>query len=601
MTERRDGIVGAARWIVIAVPMLLAAGFYADTVNNGFAFDDLAVIVQGAGVKSWANVPALFSGDYYRLFGEATWRPATSFSALAEYSLWGASRPGGYHLTNIALHCLAVGLAAALALRLTDSPIAAVLTGLLFGILPVQAEAVNAISYREDLLSLVSVVGGLLLSLRYRERGGRGCYTLAMLAFLVALLSKETALMIVPALLAYEWLFGRPPRARMWRLAAGAALLTVAVLVISRIVIPNTGQFNVDTAGQREYWPTLRGMPGVFLAYIGEMVLPMHSSVVYSTAIPQSVVDPGFVLGVAAVLACVGLVWLLRKRPAASFGMAWFLIFLLPASNIVAPVPMRADRYLYLPLAGVALVIGSLAGSVWSGLGSRRRLGLAIAVAACVALWGTQILKRNRDWRSQLCLMRAAAVVAPDSAAPHTNLAAWYATHRNTPKALYEYQHALSIDDRRWETWSDYGHWLGLAHKYEEAEAALLHAIALSPNAAEAWVNLGYVLRDTGREADAIKVWETAVARDPSAPDAYYNIGNLLLHKGNVDGAEEWFRRTLGVAPGYALAHFQLGRICARRGDKARAREHLETAIRLGLGRSYPELEQTARGLLDSP
>ena len=106
------------------------------------------------------------------------------------------------------------------------------------------------------------------------------------------------------------------------------------------------------------------------------------------------------------------------------------------------------------------------------------------------------------------------------------------------------------------------------------------HAIARNPDSYIGHQNLSYELLQAGQLPRAVEHARRAVAISPH-PSAWFHLGSLLSDQGQPDEAELYLRKTLEGEPGHARAHFMLGLLAERRHDRARAIEHLRTAVQL--------------------
>ena len=80
-------------------------------------------------------------------------------------------------------------------------------------------------------------------------------------------------------------------------------------------------------------------------------------------------------------------------------GLVLFILALLPASNFAPQFHPVADRFLYVPLAGVGMMVGALVGCAWSW--SRRAwVGACVAMVCIASLAGLLALnlQRQRVW-----------------------------------------------------------------------------------------------------------------------------------------------------------------------------------------------------------
>ena len=198
--------------LVLAISLTLLA--FIGTLRFEFVYDDLSQIVSNPHVQSWQYVRSYFTeqvwghlypgqpGDYYR--------PLFLLWLLLNHSLFGL-QPGGWHATALSLHLLTTGLEYLLAYRLTKDRMGAGMASLFFGLHPVHIEAVAWVSAVCEPLMAAPMLGSLLCYLKQRELGPPRRRTLWQAAslglFLIAVLCKETALVLPGIIAAYEWMF----------------------------------------------------------------------------------------------------------------------------------------------------------------------------------------------------------------------------------------------------------------------------------------------------------------------------------------------------------------------------------------------------------
>ena len=179
---------------------MLSTGIYANTLSNGFVYDDITVLGR---VKSGEDIYKLFTREYFRISGEASYRPIVTITYFIDYKLFEFST-WGYHLTNIILHALNGILfyiflyrASTIYGLFSENSFPILVTCLLFTAHPVLTEAVNVISYREDLLVFfflfLSFNFYLLLHVTDSFLKKFALYILSSICYILALFSKEMA------------------------------------------------------------------------------------------------------------------------------------------------------------------------------------------------------------------------------------------------------------------------------------------------------------------------------------------------------------------------------------------------------------------------
>lgn len=454
----------------LLAPLLLVAAvflLYAPTLNYGFVWDDNLYVVNNQAVHDWSRAGEAFtsprttwaSDSQYHI---AEWRPLRNISYLIDHSLFGLN-PTGYHLHNIALHAVAAVLLFYLIQRLfilltphggalLSSPqtgafarFAFFSAALYWAWHPIQTEVVAWVKSRDDLLATPLLFGALLLALPrtpQQHRPNTLALVLPVLLYGAALLSKENAVVlaaILPFLLfgiTWSW-FGpdpkqidQPPadkarpetatqrlprlRAAFW-LAFGFGLLTLLYLALRDISLGRTAQ---DTH-PGTFLQTLLTMAAAFLKYLQLILWPWPPTVQSADYDGFPLISqwhsPQAMMGLAAFVVLIVLMDATRRMaPLVSVGIALFLLAAIPYANIVPMMQIMAERFVYLPLAGLAVAFAGLLLCCHS-LAPRVRwlLPLVLPLALGAATW-----QRLPVWESDVTLFDATRRANPDSWRP---------------------------------------------------------------------------------------------------------------------------------------------------------------------------------------
>lgn len=419
---------------------------FANTFGNAWTYDDFPVIVDNPDVRSWSA----FLLDSY------PGRPLRELTYLFDYQLFGLD-PRGWHFQNIFWHGLNAWLLLILAGQLTGKRVVAWLAALIFLLHPLQVEVVANISHRKDSLALAFV---MLAFLAYRkaldtpEKRSR-LLVFAVIAWGCGVFAKQVAVMLPLILASYEFLLVPVEKRLLCRRCSW--LLGVVGLVIPavvgwlaffggrdlffRAIAINIKKYNVfGEVGVVDYYATV-------LAYLGRMVVrlfwPLDLAAEYTYPVAGLGADPWAMVGVcASVIAVVGLLLFWNRRPSIAFCLLWTLIFWLPVSNLWPLVYMAADRYWYLPMAGISLLLAFAMNYLCSG----RRLvlitaGLMICAALAVLTW-----QQNRVWASPQTLWTHAVSVSPSSPFALNNMGNVYLLKGDTDKAMSYYLRARNVN-----------------------------------------------------------------------------------------------------------------------------------------------------------
>jgi len=371
---------------------------YLPALSGEFVYDDERFIGKNPPVThlTAANVVRYFTDPTSQsIIGHDIYRPLRTLEFAVDWAISGG-RPWFFHLRSMLYHALACVLLYAVLRRLLEADMPALLGALAFALHPVQTESVAWITSRGDVLLLVWFLLALLLYLRERP-------LLAALAFLVALLSKETAVFFPAAVFLVD-LFRRADLRplRRWAWYGAYATMAVAYVVFWVFLVAGARLEDVGHLGGKwwggSYPMTLLTMTKGFVHYARVIAFPVHFTVDYHVPVSTG-------LGVGEVVAIVILAAIAAAAVAGGrrsrLALAWFFLALLPVSNLIRPIGIpTAERFLYLPLVGVAL---------WAGpvLAGHRRL--AAAVLACLFVL---TFARSRIWRTNDSLWFAAEKVA---------------------------------------------------------------------------------------------------------------------------------------------------------------------------------------------
>jgi tetratricopeptide (TPR) repeat protein len=478
-------------WYAIPVVAILAS--YAIVLTGGFVWDDYYLIVNSPLVSGGASLVKHFSQPFSNnplVEARSFYRPLTTLSYALDHRLW-ASWAGGFHLTNLLLHTAFALLLVAACRRAGASRPLASLLATLFALSPRLSESVAWISGRTDIAAGIGALAALLL-----YQSGPGAWArrfLAGLALLLGLLCKEVALVGAVALIPLIWLQAkRPPR--LLRLAVellpiGMAIVTYALL---RSWAMGTSHDEV-LAPYREATQVLLLASNAVARYTWMVLDPFQPNLQIGDVLAPSLLLSG--IGTALLIGAAFVLWRWRGRLAAhpwigvaivlgatSMGLVSHLVYL--NLNVVA-----ADRFLYLPLAALAIGLAGVGERLWQRHRTRALLGAAVLIS----VFGLTTADRARTWAAELQLWRqAVAKSSPEQALPRIELGA-----------------ALMRRGRFNEALAD----LNQVPKSRKALAA---------------VNIAICLDKLGHRAAAIKTVEALLSLEPRRASAHMNL--MLLY-----------------------------------------------------------------------
>jgi tetratricopeptide (TPR) repeat protein len=522
----------------------------------------------------------------------ANWHPLTWLSLQLDHQLYGMAA-WGYHLTNLLLHAANVLLLFLALRRLTGAVWRSALVAALFAVHPLHVESVAWVSERKDVLSGLFWMLTLLAYAGYAERPGWRRYLLVLLAFALGLMAKPMLVTLPCVLLLLDYW-----PLRRWRPAAEVPSHVPPASPL-RLVLEKLPLFALVAAScaatlfaQRPTVAALVHLPFPFrLAnaftsyadYIGKMFWPTHLAALYPYPRAWFLWE---LLAAATVLVPVSLLALgtARQRPYIIVGWLWYLGTLVPVIGLVQVGKQQmADRYTYIPLVGLFLLLVWWAADL---LAARpRRQALAIALAALVLLPCTALSWRQAgSWHDTESLWTHARDVTTDNADAFINVGSCLAARGQIGPALQHLRQALVLEPH--DPMAHYQLGLALLEQGQAEEAAehLRAARTMDPRQGHASRALGDALAKVGRLDEARQAYEDALRRDPRDLAAHVNLGALYARQGETVEAARHFSQALEIDPDQADAHNNLGGILVKRGELAAAVKHFAAALRAAPG-----------------
>ncbi len=419
---------------------LLCLLVYLPALHHDFVVDDRVLVVENPYIKSWKYLPEILTKDTWNISDPANyWRPVFSLSLALDYSLWGLN-PMGFHLTCIVLHAINTVLLYLLGKKLQDSTSAG-FASLLFALHPIQAHTVNVISTRGDLLAAFFTL--LSLQAFFSKK------TIPFaIAFMLALLSKETSMVLPFALLLARIIVEKDKQGLGLLLAFAILSLYLVVrlsLGFSFSLIPLV--FSYDASLDTRWLLAFKALALYFLALLNLFDLP-HPF--WSVEVPASLNDSYVIGGIVVFGLLLAAIWKsLKQQPLVAFGLGWFLIYFLPISNLTQLNQPMAEHWLYIPMIGLSLAFGvALNAAFVRHLEVRLvRIGITACVAVFLVFGALVVREKTRLYHNDESFLLAAIRANPQVARLYSLLGNVHMEKRDISMAKELYAKALTLDE----------------------------------------------------------------------------------------------------------------------------------------------------------
>jgi protein O-mannosyl-transferase len=529
-------------WTVVAILFgtLAAVLAYSPSQKGPFVFDDL-------------YLPFAYPDAADRTL--SSWlmgvRPALMFTYWLNYRIAGLS-PLSYHAVNLGLHLLCTCLVFLFVRQIIawdgqpkTTPIA-LISAAIFLLHPVQTEAVAYVAGRSDTLSAAFSYGALVLficgnrvNLSWRRSAG------VVLLFFLACCSKEDAVILPVALVITDLYWGGLKTFRHHKHLYGVLLASILVVTVfvARSVLPSSQSAGFGLSDLNWYQYAFSECRAIWV-YLRLFFMPVNQNADYDFPISRTILQHGAAFGLLGIIILAMIAIRFRKRyRVASYGLALFLVLILPTSSVIPILDPVAERRVYLPSIGLVLLVAGLV-----RLLPHRKLVMAGIVFLILPAIGVMSFRRNEVWSSPIALWEDTVAESPGKYRPRFQLA--YALYQSgkCPEATKEYNEAAEIGPRDYRLLFDSALAEDCAGKTDVAISKLNEAAALQPTA-QVYAQIGFIYAREAKSSEALHFFQQAEVIDSNFEMTYVYRGILYARSGDLSNANRDFRKALALNP----------------------------------------------------
>ncbi len=490
--------------------------------------DNVLILRDIRTLTDLGNIAQIFKQGVFNILhtGDTYYRPMPTLSLMLDAQISGAD-PSMYHLTNILLHLANACLIFILLQKFGFKKSLALIASIFFVVHPVLVSSVAWIMGRNDSLLALFVMLSFLCLINFLKEDytGRSMMRLALhqFFFLLALLTKENALVVPLVIIVYFWFFDPKINIQDRFFTQKKVIiyaLWLAIIAIYFLARKNALGSTADIDSLSIAKNLITTLPAL-LVYFGKIVLPINLS---GYPIMK---DSSWILGLVALVPFVAL-YLFGRKPnykMTIFGVVWFLVFLVPSllrADLNPNMPFLENR-LYLPMFGILLII--LGSNFLAGSFKTNYMKLT-ATLVIIGFYALSACLYSKTYQDKIVFWENAKAHSPSSAFVHNNLGAMYFIDGKVNEAGVEFTKASSINDLEPLAHGNMGLVYLQLGQYDQAEREIKKELSFNPKYSDAYYNLGLVYAKQNKFADATLSWEKTIELNPDYLDAYAQLVN---------------------------------------------------------------------------
>ncbi|MFZ2634563.1 MAG: tetratricopeptide repeat protein [Desulfosalsimonadaceae bacterium] len=512
-------------------------------VQSGFTFQSLI----------WAMTTGKVSSN---------WHPLTLLSHMLDCQMFGLWA-GGHHLTNLFFHIANSLLLFLVFRRMTGSTWKSGFVAALFALHPLHVQSVAWVSERKDVLSAFFWMLTIWAYVRYVRRPGWAAYVWVVVFFILGLMSKPMVVTLPFVLLLLDyWPLNRIQLAGpnnlnlkitgllgekipLFLLAAASAGITIYVQQQGGAV----KSLDVLSLSDR-----LTNVLISYMNYILKTIYPAKLAAFYPFPAMFSWWEITAALITLASLTGLAIRLMIRS-PYIIVGWLWFIGTLVPVIGLVQiGVQCMADRYMYLPMIGLLIIISWGIPELISNW-RYKRFYLGIPAIFTVIVLSVVTWKQTGYWKDSISLFSHAISVTKNNPVAHWNMGTALSKNGKTEQAITHYQKALAINPMQPQVYISLGLALNERGDKNQALSCFEKAALLDPKNDQAQYNLGTFLFQNKRLDQAVQHLEKAVALKPDSDQAQFNLANTLFQKRQLNDALIHAEKAISINSSHEKAH----------------------------------------------
>src|SRR5690554_33731 len=562
--------------VFLLVILLLTVGTYFSSLSNDFThLDDYVHVVKNPNIRSLniGQVNAIFSSTTVGMYQPVS----TLFYAIC-YNFLGKEAVN-FHCLSLFFHLLNISLVVILLSKFDVEKSKAILFAGIFAFHPMQVESVAWVSAFSNLAYSCFYLAALIHYRNY-TLGKQKAYIFTLIFFLLSLFSKSTAVTLPVVLLAMDYFQNKKITTKAWLNKIPFFILSIIFGVITIYSRESAGHLS-DLSIQFDWFDRIFLIAYSVLFYPVQWVFPFELSAFYPyPEISNGMIPWVYYLSLPLLVALLIFTWLKRKNTQLFFGVLFYLFSIAVVIQII-PVgnQLTTDRYIYLPMIGLMLILNSLLPQQW-----KKSQYIIFGCWALLLMIASQ--QRSKVWANDGLIWEDVIEKYPNVAQAYNNLGSYELKNGKTKQAFEHFNRAVKLKPYYADALSNRGNLYSQMGNSSSALNDFNKAIEFRPHA-DAYFNRANEYSRMGEYKKAIDDYQASAALKKSA-DTFTNWAYALLQLKNISEAKSKLQEAINLDDNFSQAHFLNGMISQQEGNFSSACQHFKKASK----QNHPQANQ---------
>lgn len=497
---------------------------------NFISWDDGEVVLNNKDVHDF-NIKAFFTNYYV-----GNYAPISMIGFAIDWLIF-KGNAAGHHTMSLLFHTFNGFLVYHLCSLILKDKLKAFLCAIIFCFHPLQVETVAWVSAKNNLVYSVFFLLGLIQYSKFILEGNKKQYVYALLFFILSVLSKPSAICFPLVLFLLDYLLKSKLVFKSLFINKIPFIIVAAVLGIATIYTRTEDKF-INQNHAYAIHERIGYAGYAILQYIYKFFIPMGLSVIYPYPQNKTV---SIIIGYVVIALLIFSIYKLYKSSSKIifFGLLFFIVNLLLVLQFIPfGEVLTADRYMYLPIIGISVVLLSIFPVKENQL---KILGIVL-----ILVFGSLTFMRASVWKNSISLYSDIIKKYPHSFVALNSLGAEYMLNKNYDMSLRYLNAAINENTEYYKGYYNRGLLYAQTDRMKNALRDFDKAIALKqyPKAYVARANTYYILKDFPK---AISDAEMVLKTDVNNPKANYVLATCYDDLNQLDKALGYYNKVVSV------------------------------------------------------